>query len=176
MDNRSDTELVKRFRAGDIQAFQSFLERHQDRLFRIARLLLIRSELTEDAVQETCLRAFTGLGGFRFRSQPFTWLYRTLKNVCREMNRREANNTGLEQPGPVVETSTDDVDRTREFERVRRAVARLPRRQRDVVMLRLFEEYSVKETAVALGLSEGTVKTLLHRAIRRLRELPTTLS
>ena len=121
--------------------------------------------------QEVFVRSHKGLRSFRFRAQPFTWLYRTTKLVCREFNRRRRTESLEEDPhdtGKLPEHVVADLDRAR---RIRLLVAELPERQQEVVLLRIFEELSVKETARALGIREGTVKANLHKATTNLEAM-----
>lgn len=171
MDLASAEELVKRFREGDRDAFSVLMERYQDRLYRLACVYLDCGEDASDAVQEVFVRAYTGMKGFGFRSHPFTWLYRTMKNVCCEFNRRSrrsgnGKNAVQEQAPDDPQGDAEALQTTREIHVL---VARLPPRQRDVVMLRLFEDLSVEETASALGCRPGTVKALYHKAVNTLR-------
>ena len=154
-------------------AFELFVERHQDRVFRLASAWLYAPEAAADAAQDVFLRAYTGLPRFRFRAAPFTWLYRTLRNVCREYNRRAAA-----QPLPLEDRDVMIADeaprRASAEERLERVLARigsLPERQREVVLLRVFEDMSVEDTARTLGCRPGTVKAQLSRALGRLRAL-----
>lgn len=167
----SDAFLLKRFRDGDRAAFEHFVRRHEDRIYRLASVWLRDASRAEDAAQEAFLRALRGVAAFRFRAAPFTWLYRTLRNVCHEINRERLHEAfdELQVPGRPDEAAAR-VDALRAARDVRRLVAGLPERQREVVVLRVFESCSVAETAAAMGCREGTVKALLHKAMKRLRE------
>lgn len=168
-DERSDADLVRLFKSGDEAAFDAIVRRFQDRVYRLACVWLYDEQQALDVAQEVFVRGFTGLRSFRFRAAPFTWLYRTTRNVCREYNRvRRSDRLEHEpgDPGRGVEGQAADVECAR---RVRALVAGLPPRQREVVMLRIFEDLSVRETARAMGCREGTVKALLHKAIRKLK-------
>ena len=163
-DDASDAELVRRFKSGDDRAFDAIVVRFQDRIYRLAAVSLIDQQNAADVTQEVLVRSHKGLRGFRFRAEPFTWVYRTTKLVCREFNRRrrtEAIDDELADTSALPEHLVADFERT---VRVRELVAGLPERQREVVMLRIFEDLSVRETAGAMGISEGTVKALLHKA------------
>lgn len=89
----TDTLLVRRFQAGDKKAFEQFIQRHQERLYRLARAFLYDPSFKDDVVQEVFIRAYTGLPKFQFRSKPFSWLYRTLQNVCSEFNKKQGKTT-----------------------------------------------------------------------------------
>lgn len=154
-----------------MSAFESFIERHQDRIFRLASAWLYAPDCAADATQDVFLRALTGLPHFRFRATPFTWLYRTLDNVCREYNRRSAARPlALEERDLMVaDDAPRKADSERRLQRMLARIATLPERQRDVVMLRIFEDMSIADTARTLGCRPGTVKAQLNRALARLR-------
>ncbi len=172
----SDRQLVKQFQKGDSVALDVFIRRHQDRLMRIALVTLYAAKDAEDAVQETFLRAYKGLSSFRFSAEPFTWMYRTLKNVCSELNKKQTRFQNSSDYGNVEDTLRQEQDEMGEgfatFQlaaQVRKLVDGLPPQQREVVLLRVFEELSVQHTAKILGCKEGTVKAHLHKAMKNLR-------
>ena len=169
MNDERDIELVRRFQRGDVKAFESFIELHQGRLYRLACAFLYQESLAEDAVQEVYIRAYKGLPAFRFASKPFTWMYRTLKNVCSEMNKRHGKENGVELSEQQDNEDPIDLEYQQTLKEVYGAMQTLSRRERDVVLLRVFEEFSEKETAVTLGVRNGTVKTLLHRGLKKLQ-------
>ncbi|MDJ0927041.1 MAG: sigma-70 family RNA polymerase sigma factor [Gammaproteobacteria bacterium] len=169
LDELSDAELVQRFKSGDSLAFDAIVRRFQDRVFRLASVWLHDSQHAGDVSQEVFLRAFKGLRGFRFRAAPFTWLYRVTRNVCNEFNRRRVPEALEQEPIDYENLPDAQVFHRETARQVRELVDVLPERQREVVLLRIFEELSVKETARAMGCREGTVKALLHKANQNLR-------
>ena len=170
-----DAELVRRYQRGDAAAFAEFTRRHRDRVYRLARLWLRRSTDVDDVVQEVFMRSMSGLTGFLFRAQPATWLTRVTRNVCHEHDRRQRTHADVDDPAInhllLADDANEGDDLAREHARVRRAVDRLPARQREVVVLRMFEDLPVAETARALGCREGTVKAHLHKALANLRRM-----
>lgn len=168
-DETSDVELVRQFTSGDPNAYDAIVRRFQDRVFRLACVWLYDDQSAADVAQEVFVRGFKGLRGFRFRSAPFTWLYRTTKNVCNEFNRvRKTEQLDDEIPSAAA-APEGDVSRYEGARRVRQLVSKLPDRQREVVILRIFEDLSVQETASSMGCREGTVKALLHKATANLK-------
>ena len=169
MSEPSDAELVRAFQNGDQVAFTHFATRHQDRVYRMAVVWLFDSSLAADVLQETLLRSYSGLGRFRFRASPGTWLLRVCRNICYEENRRGARVRSLPEdydaPGEEVVDSSDGLAT------VMARVTELPPRQREVVMLRIFEDLSVAETARVMGCRPGTVKAHLNKALNALRKL-----
>ena len=168
-----DADLVRRFQRGDAAAFALFVRRHQDQVYRFAYSLLYRPEDARDVAQEVFLRAMRGLTGFLFQAAPRTWLLKVTRNVCREHNRRLRRHEDVDdlaaRESPVL--AAEAVADTDDHERLRQAIAALPERQREVVILRMFEDLSVSDTARAMGCREGTVKAHLNKAVGNLRVL-----
>ena len=173
MTTKSDKELIKQFLAGDQNAFTSFVQRHQDRIYRLACAKLYSPNDAVDAAQETFLRAYKGFGRFRFKAEPFTWLYKTLENVCNEFNRRLVRDKKLSQQlydqTPSDETVPDGGESIH-MQQVKQLTHQLPKRQQEVVLLRIFEGMSVEETAKTIKCRPGTIKAHLHKAINNLQQ------
>ena len=179
-----DAELVRRARARDSAAFRTIIERHNRRLYRIARSILWNDSEAEDAVQEAYVNALTHLGGFRGDSSLATWLSRITMNEALGRLRRKRSAMDLETfeaqrtEAQIIKfpqtAASDDPERTmaqREILRlVERATDNLPEIFRIVFMTRVIEGISIEETADLLGLQPETIKTRLHRARRLVRE------
>lgn len=174
MTTKSDKELVRQFLAGDQNAFTEFIQRHQDRIYRLACARLYQQEDAVDAAQEAFLRAYRGFGRFRFKAEPFTWLYKTLDNVCNEFNRRTVRDRKMGQKIAEQNTITDNAPDGAEhihMQQIRQLTLQLPKRQCEVVLLRIFEGMSIEETAKTLDSKPGTIKANLNKAIKNLRNL-----
>ncbi len=180
-DANDDLELMRRIQADDQEAFRLFVERHQKRLFRAAVTVLRQREEALDAVQETFVKIWRARSGWRPGGAPGTWTWRILMNECLDRQRRlrirraasleAAREAGV--PDPVDASALPD-DRAIGAQRRRRlyaAIDALPARQRSVLLLRHAEGLSLDEIATALGCSLGTVKSSLHRGLRRLEAL-----
>ena len=179
-----EAELVRRARARDDTAFRTIMERHNRRLYRIARGILRNDSEAEDVVQEAYVKAFTHLDGFRGDSALATWLSRITMNEA--LGRLRRARLAVEQvtfEAPQTEAriikfpqavASDDPERTmaqREIlQLVERATDDLPDIFRIVFMARVIEGMSVEETAQILGLRPDTVKTRLHRARKLVHE------
>jgi RNA polymerase sigma-70 factor (ECF subfamily) len=193
LETLSDERLVERARSRDEAAVQLIMQRHNRRLYRVARSVLNDDAEAEDVVQETYFRAFTHLDGFRGDAQLSTWLTRiALNEALGRLRRRRVtirlkdidaiNDQGearviylpaaRQDSDPEAAAARSEVRRLLEH-----AVDQLPASFRTVFVLRDIEEMSVEETASQLGLRPETVKTRLHRARRLLRQsLDRTLS
>jgi RNA polymerase sigma-70 factor, ECF subfamily len=179
-----DGELVRRAIDRDDIAFRIIMERHNRRLYRIARGILRNDSEAEDAVQEAYVHAFTHLKGFRGESTLATWLSRITMNEALGRLRKERPAADFESfethrheaqiiPFPFS-VAADDPERTmaqREIlQLVERAADNLPEIFRAVFVMRVIEGMSTEETAALLDLQPETVKTRLHRARQMMRD------
>ena len=188
-----DGTLVERARNRDGAAVRLIMQRHNRRLFRVARSVLNDDAEAEDVVQEAYVRAFTHLDGFRGEAQLSTWLTRIALNEALGRLRRRRTMVGLKDIDAIDDQGEarviylpsarqdNDPEAAAAQAQVRRllerAVDELPDSFRMVFVLRDIEEMSTEETASHLGLRPETVKTRLHRARRLLRQsLDRTLS
>jgi RNA polymerase sigma-70 factor (ECF subfamily) len=178
-----DAALVAHARNGEERAFRAIMERHNQRLYRVARTLLKDDVEAEDVVQEAYLRAFAALSSFRGEASLATWLTRIAFNEALGRRRKQRPTVALETIEAMPESSaqiirfptmTDDPERSaaqREIQKILEAsIDALPEPFRLVFVMRDVEEMSVEETASYLGIRPETVKTRLHRARRLLRE------
>jgi RNA polymerase sigma-70 factor (ECF subfamily) len=179
-----DTELVRRALDRDASAFRTIMQRHNRRLYRIARSVLRSSADAEDAVQEAYVSAFTHLASYRGESGLAAWLSRiTMNEALGRLRRRRptVDIATLEEMRPDAEViqfpisaHSGDPERTMAQRQILRLVEQatdgLPEVYRLVFVTRVIEGMSVEETADLLGLKPETVKTRLHRARKLVRE------
>jgi RNA polymerase sigma-70 factor (ECF subfamily) len=169
-----DRELLAAHAAGDPDAFAELIRRHRDRLWAVALRTLGDREEAADALQDAMLSAYRAAAGFRGDSAVTTWLHRIVVNSCLDRVRRrqvratvplpEAGPGEPAQPGdPIADRDTALV--------VHRALAELPPEQRAALVLVELQGHSVAETAVLLGVAEGTVKSRCARGRARLAVL-----
>jgi RNA polymerase sigma factor (sigma-70 family) len=186
VDAHEDLELVSHAIAGDCGAFEAIMRRHNRLLFRTARGIVADDAEAQDMVQETYLRAFTGLQSFRGEASLGTWLVRIAINVAVSAERKKGRQVQLDrradlagEPLPendmalsIPETESPDAlaDRSQVRELLQDAIAALPVIYRSVFMLRAVEEMSVEETAFCLDVSADTVRTRFLRARVMLRD------
>ena len=176
----SDRELLARLAGGDRDALGPLMARHYQRLYRIALSYLRNPDDALDAVQETFVKAYQNAARWDGSSEAVPWLTRIAVNHSIDRYRRarrrratfepmgesdhdETKATGA--PSPEQRVAGQEIGR-----RIAGALGRLPERQRAVFVLRHYEEMSLEEIAQSLGMSLGTVKSSLHRAVHRLRE------
>lgn len=177
-----EAQLVRRAREGDREAFRGIMRCGNQRLFRIARSVLRDDAEAEDVVQEAYVRAFTNLDAFRGEASIYTWLTRIALNEANGRLRKRRLSVGLDeietmqnQGSHVImfpnadATPETDVARLQTRRVLEAAIDELPTDFRVVFIMRDVEGCNIAETAAALGIREGTVKTRLHRARRQLR-------
>lgn len=184
IETLTDEDLVNLARARDETAVRAITTRYNRRLFRIARSILRNDAEAEDVVQETYVRAFTGLDMFRGDAAFGTWITRIALNESLGRLRRRRptvdwetygeNRTQAEIINFPASAAIDDPETTMAQNEVRavleQTIDELPDAFRAVFVARIVEGMSVDETADLFGLQPQTVKTRLHRARLLLRE------
>src|SRR5262245_59155471 len=184
MEEASDSELLERARQGDADAFSALVRRHDRYLYRITRSILRDDHEAEDLVQQTYLKAFTKIVGFRGEASLRTWLTRIARNEALRRKRRQrslvdlgAIDTARERVrsqiylSPLTQATPEgEVARIQIRRMLERAIDDLPTAYRTVFIMRDVEEATVEETANVLGIKTETVRTRLHRARNMLRE------
>ncbi len=169
--------LIARARRGDATAYEELVHAYQGIAFRTAYLLTGGAAEAEEAAQEGFVKAWRALGRFRPGAPFRPWLLRIVANEAHNRRRSAGRRAQLalraaaELPSgdaaPSPEAALLGTERRR---RLLAAVNELPEEQRAVIALRYFAELSEEETAEALGLPRGTVKSRTSRALERLRE------
>jgi RNA polymerase sigma-70 factor (ECF subfamily) len=181
----SGNELVHRLQAGDPLAFAQLVEENQNQIYNLALRMLNNPQEAEDVLQETFLSAFKALPGFEGRSSLNTWLYRIASNASlMRLRKKQPDTVSVDEPltleeGDMVPRQLvdwsgipEEILLSGESRQVMdAAVAELPESLRVVFILRDIEGLSTQETGEVVGLSEGAVKTRLHRARLQLREM-----
>jgi RNA polymerase sigma-70 factor (ECF subfamily) len=176
----SDEELVARSIGGDQESFNQLVLRWERPIYALAYRVIGREEDARDVCQETFLRAFRALNGFRGQAKFSSWLYRIALNLCRDWVRKERRTPVIQAPEEleVLEMaavreptpSVEDLVARRELTRVvERAMARLPEEQRTAIILKEYHELTFQEIADLVGCPLSTVKTRLYQGLSVLR-------
>jgi RNA polymerase sigma-70 factor (ECF subfamily) len=170
-----DTALVQACLAGRREAFDVIVERHRRRVYQLCYRFVGNHEDASDLSQDVFVRAYRGLRNFRGRSSLGTWLYRIGVNVC--LNRVAIKAPAVEAIEPEqhadlhAEDPRDVLIRDERAKRVRAAIARLPRKQRAALILRVYQELPHEEIARLLGGSVGAAKANVFHALASLRKI-----
>jgi RNA polymerase sigma-70 factor, ECF subfamily len=171
-----EPELIRRARQGESSAWTALMHLHQEPIFRFAYLLMGDADEAEDIAQETFIRAYRALDHFDIQRPMRPWLLRIAANLASNRRRSfgryfSALQRAFQQENPAqkgVEQQSQQAGRARE---VWEAVRQLKPVDAQVIYLRYFLELSTDEVAQALDVPAGTVKSRLHRASDRLRQV-----
>ncbi len=178
----SDTELIQRTQNGDTQAFNPIVCRYQQRIYNLIYKRVRHSETAEDLCQEVFLKAWQALPNFRRGAAFYSWLHRIAINCSLDFLRRQKREIVFgvaELPETVADglqidgthASPDEILEKEEFNHLLSvAVRRLSPIQRRVFNLRYQDGLKIKEIASRLSKAEGTIKTHLYQAHRKLRD------
>ncbi|MBP8128607.1 MAG: sigma-70 family RNA polymerase sigma factor [Candidatus Hydrogenedentes bacterium] len=179
---QGDSELALALKAGDREAFEELVRRHQGRVYAVAYRLTGNREDALDVAQDAFLKAFRKIGYWRPIGGFLPWLLRLTRNQAidhlrrRERRRHEPleEASRAQRDGMTAETApvtTDAAVRAREIDqRVREALVRLSPSQSTVFILRHYEGLALAEIAEQLGCTVGSVKVHLFRALKKLRK------
>jgi RNA polymerase sigma-70 factor (ECF subfamily) len=178
----SDDELVERCQERDHEAFTEIVERYKDRVHWLVRRM-VGGANDEDITQEVFLRVYQAIDRFQGRSSFRTWLYRIARNLCvTELKKRDAHGRHLsideegeekvhwllpDSPGGLEA----EIERRDLSEKVQALIGRLPEGYRTVLTLFYLQQVRYEEIADIMDIPLGTVKTHIHRARLRLRDL-----
>jgi RNA polymerase sigma-70 factor (ECF subfamily) len=162
-------DRIARARTGDGQAFDALAAERVDRLYAVATLILRDAAMAQDAVQEALVRAWRDLPGLQDPSRFDAWLQRILVHSCYDEARRSRRGRAV-VPGLVTELSGDDpAPSLADRDQIERGFRRLRPEHRAAIVLQFYLGLSTRETADALGVPEGTVKSRTHFATRAMR-------
>jgi RNA polymerase sigma-70 factor, ECF subfamily len=170
----NEADLIEQARQGDDAAWEMLVQQHREAVFRLAYLLLGDAHEAEDAAQETFIRTYRALNRFDTARPLRPWLLHITANLVR--NRRRAVGRywaalrRMVQANPEPITSAEaETSKQWEAQMLWQAVRRLGPAEQEIIYMRYFLELSVAETAEALEIAPGTVKSRLHRALGHLR-------
>ena len=183
----ADSAVVRAVKAGNTEAFRILVDRHKGRLYAVIRRLIGDPDVAEELAQESFVRAFTGMGGFREESRFGTWLTQIGIHAVRDHLRRTKNvrERRILSLDAIREAGRDDLEPSdrrpmadpldqlgerEEKDLMRRALSQLPGNYRELIILKHFEGWPYEELAAVSGDSVGTLKVRAHRARRMLKE------
>jgi RNA polymerase sigma-70 factor, ECF subfamily len=180
---RDETQLIESILAGDTNLYHDLVRPYEALVYRMAFLMLRNEADAEDAAQETFLRAYRKLASFRSESKFSTWLTSIVLNEAKARLRRRKNRVAVSLDSLSSQTQSLparciydkqecallSLERAELRSHLQRAIADLPTIYREVLQMRLVDEFSVRYTAQALMSTEGVIKARLHRARRMLQ-------
>lgn len=172
MSTATDRQLAEQAAGGDRAAFAQLIDRHYDRIYRMAWRWLGRRDEAEDVAQDVCIKIAGAIRDFRADAEFSTWIWRVTFNTATDVLRTrqriiptDASDVMNLVEGPAHQTPEDDVIGAELWA----AVRTLPAQQRDAVLLVYGEDMNHAEAAAVLGCTEKTVSWHLHAARKSLR-------
>ena len=173
----SDEELVTLSQGGDLDSFNQLVLRWERPIYALAYRVIGREEDARDVAQETFLRAFRALKGFKGQAKFSSWLYRITLNLCRDWIRRERRTPVSQAPEGIdiielageatpSESIEELVGRKQLGRAVSKAMALLPEEQRTAIILKEYHGLTFQEIADLLDCPLSTVKTRLYQGLR----------
>ena len=183
LNHFDEQELIARAQNGDTEAFNPLVYKYQQKIYNLIYRKVGDRETAEDLCQEVFLKAWQALPNFKEQSVFYTWLYQIAFNcsidyirkrdreiifACEELPQNADDGLPMlqTQPSPCQILEKEELGHV-----IREAMCKLPSGQRRVLYLRYWGDLPIKEIALRLGKSEGTVKTYLHHARQKLRTL-----
>jgi RNA polymerase sigma-70 factor (ECF subfamily) len=177
----SDEELVTLSQGGDLDSFNQLVLRWERPIYALAYRVIGREEDARDVAQETFLRAFRALKGFKGQAKFSSWLYRITLNLCRDWMRRERRTPLAQAPEGIdlvelageatpTESIEELVGRKQLGRAVSEAMALLPEEQRTAIILKEYHGLTFQEIAELLDCPLSTVKTRLYQGLTVVRK------
>lgn len=171
----TDSELVRAVQAGDRAAFDMLVHRHERPIYQLCYRMVGTHEDASELAQDAFVRAYRSIGGYKADAAFSTWLYRIAVNVC--LNRKAVKAPPIARSiDPDREISSAErpdraLLRVEEANRVRRAIAQLPEKQKATLILRVYHDLPHDEVARVLGTTAGASKTNFFHALKNLKRL-----
>ena len=170
-----EKNLVKLAQKGDPEAFGLLYEHYLTKIYRFILIKVSHREQAEDITHLTFLRAWENVGSYKHQGHPFSsWLYRIARNAVVDHYRRGVPQVSIEDISPEMlgadDSLLDSIDEKVRWDSLLGAIKTLGAVEQDILIMRFVEDLPHKEIAEAVGRSEGAVKVIQHRALRKLKE------
>jgi RNA polymerase sigma-70 factor (ECF subfamily) len=169
-----DLELLDRCVAGDRDAFNELVLKHQKPLYSMLYRMVSDADDAADILQKTFVKAFTGIRGFERRSSFRTWLYQIAINLAKNLYRDRSRAGRVSLDDVIIRRDPKTLEsliKKESRERLYKALTALPEKQRLTVMLRVQEQKTFEEIAGIMRCSVGTSKANYHHGVQKLKAL-----
>ncbi|MEK9173594.1 MAG: sigma-70 family RNA polymerase sigma factor [Patescibacteria group bacterium] len=171
-----EENLIQGAARGESSAFGQLYDLYQPRIYRFVLIKVGQREEAEDLTHQVFLNAWQNMKGYKSRGFPFSsWLYRIARNKVIDFYRTKRESISIDRVDPEIFLAPAiqqfSFDKNIEAEGLARAIQELEPNYQDVVIMRFVEDLTVAETAAALKKSQGSVKVIQHRAIKKLKEI-----
>jgi RNA polymerase sigma-70 factor (ECF subfamily) len=176
MQQLSDTELISQFRNPSLKekAFRLILARYQEKLYWHIRRLVLVHEDADDILQNTMIKIWNGLSGFRETSGLYTWMYRIASNEAITFLKARQRERGIlmDDPDDLIKNrvkSDPYYDGDAVFEKLQVLISQLPPKQQIVFKMKYFDDMTYEDMSVELKTSVGALKASFHHAVRKIQ-------
>ena len=172
MTAADEQQLILQVKEGSHDAFRVLVERHMKQAYNVAYGFVNDHDDAEDLAQESFVRAFQGIGSYRGDAGFGTWLYRIVVNLSLNRVRQKKDNARRELRDADENSFSHQPDESIDLDlrvHIERSLHQLPTLQRAVVILRHLNGLSTRQVGTILKCSEGTVKTHLHRGLKKMK-------
>ncbi len=176
-DSSSDFELVKRFIGGDEGAFNKIVLKYQQKIYWHARRMTGNHLDADEIVQEVLMVLYEKLKNFQFKSALYTWIYRITAtrsiNFLRKKNLRHVFSFEDKETRSVRsgEDIVSNIEAREKLEKLEKVLSKIPDKQREVFIMRSFDELSYEEISEITGKSIGGLKANYFHAMKKIMEL-----
>ncbi len=174
-DAPDDARLIARILAGDQESYAVLVERYQGALYRFALGMVVQADAAADLVQESFIKAYVNLEQCHDPARFRAWIFRIVSNRCKDyLKSRRRQFTPLDENAPILATGEDPESGLEQHElreAIDRALAHLPRAQREAFLLKHVEGLSYEEMAESLKVSVSALKMRVFRARESLQAL-----
>lgn len=171
-----EQNLIQRAIRGEAPAFGSLYDHYQPKIYRFVLIKVSQREEAEDLTHQVFLNAWQNIKSYKNLGFPFgSWLYQIARNEVIDFYRTRKKSARIEEIDPEALSfdalNQQSAETSMALQKVRTSMLKLKPEQQDVIIMRFVEDLSLKETAAAMGKTEGAIKLLQHRAIDKLKEL-----
>ncbi len=172
-DQINEIELMKRLASGEMDALTEIVNKYQNKVLSLAYRFLSDWAKSEDIAQETFIRIYKAAGTYTPQARFNTWLYRIVVNLCLDEQRKQSKApVSIEEINynGAANSESNPIERKETIELVKKAIGKLPERQRMAVILHRYENLSYDQICEVTQWSKSAVESLLVRAYANLRE------
>ena len=167
-------EIVQKAKEGDKEAFGKLYNEYYGKIYRYCMINIYKSELAQDLCQETFIRAWKSLPSFTLdKGGTFqAYIFRIARNLIIDLSRKKKEFSLAEYVEiEVHENFEEQLDKENEVEKLKRAIAKLEDIDRQIIILRYFEEMGHSEVAKIIGINEGALRVRTARLLKKMKEI-----
>ncbi len=167
----TDEELIIEFLEGNERGFERLMRRYQPQAYCLARAITNDREEAKDITQKAFIQAFKRLSFLRQRNRFRSWFFKIILNLCRDYLKNKKPTMSLETDKEPATSFEEEVIKRDLKEKTKKALSLLPPRQKEVIILRVFQGLSFNEISEILDFKPETARTNFYFGVRNLKQL-----